>query len=155
MHNFILCIFSACCFYNTFPIVYRLWQEGWRDAVCYKFAQEYSGTYGWWSFLFYLSKFYEFGDTWIVMWKGRKPIFLQEFHHIGAVIGMWLVLTSKCTCGYIFVVENSFIHTIMYFYYGTSSWGIRFPFKFIITLLQMVQFITGMVIRINTNCFFW
>jgi len=144
LHNAVLCIFSASCFLNTFPVIFRLWQEGWKDAVCFKIEQEYHGAYGFWTWLFYMSKFYEFGDTWIVQWKGRRPIFLQTFHHVGAVLGMWIVVTGRSTAGYIFVVENSFIHTIMYFYYCCSSWGIQFPFKFMITICQMVQFVTGM-----------
>ena len=61
---------------------------------------------------------------------------------------MWGVLVTQCTGGYLFVVENSFIHTIMYFYYAMSSINIRLPGKFIITQAQMIQFITGNIIAL-------
>jgi len=153
-HNAILCIFSLLCFVNTAPIAKRLWNNGWETAVCQQWSLEYSNVYGFWSYLFYLSKFYEFVDTWIVMFKGRKPIFLQTFHHVGAVVGMWLCLASKSTGGYIFVVENSFIHTIMYFYYAVSILGYKPKFKYIITVLQMVQFVVGNSIAVLQICIY-
>ena len=155
LHNLILCIFSVLCFLNTFPVIYNFFINiGWRKASCGLIQEQYKYDYGYWSFLFYLSKYYEFLDTYIVIWKGRRPIFLQKFHHIGAVIGMWLVITTKSTCGYIFVVENSFIHSIMYLYYALSVWKIKIPFKFIITMLQMIQFISGMSLGLVQIIFF-
>eukprot|EP00483_Globobulimina_turgida_P007971 UN07987 len=154
-HNLALCIFSILCFYNTAPVIYDMMVNiGWKKASCGLIQKEYESNYGFWTFLFYLSKYYEFVDTYIVIWKKRRPIFLQKFHHFGAVIGMWLIITTRSTCGYIFVVENSFIHSIMYFYYALSVWKIKTPFKFIITMLQMIQFISGMSLGINQFVFF-
>ena len=155
LHNLILCIFSVLCFINTAPVIYNFMVNiGWRKASCGLIQKEYESNYGFWSFLFYLSKYYEFLDTYIVIWKGRRPIFLQKFHHMGAVIGMWFVITTRSTCGYIFVVENSFIHSIMYLYYALSVWKIKIPFKFMITILQMIQFISGMSLGIVQLVFF-
>ena len=149
LHNLALCIFSVLCFVSTVPVIYNLMANvGWTKASCGLIQKEYDSDFGFWSYLFYLSKYYEFADTFILIWKGRRPIFLQKFHHIGAVVGMWLVITSRSTCGYIFVVFNSFIHSIMYLYYALTVWKIRIPFKSIITMLQMVQFVTGMSLGI-------
>jgi len=144
-HNLLLCIFSFLTFYNTFPLIFNLFRTyGFRDAITNgEFEKLYDGTYGYWSHLFYLSKFYEFADTWIVLLRGKKPIFLQVFHHIGAVIGMWLITITKCTSGYLFVVENSFIHTIMYLYYARSILGIQCKNKHFITIAQITQFFLG------------
>jgi len=143
-HNVILCVFSLLTFINTFPIVYQLFKEhGFRGALIGKFEKLYDGHYGYWSHLFYLSKFYEFVDTWIVLSKGKKPLFLQVYHHMGAVLGMWLVTITKSTCGYLFVVENSFIHTMMYFYYAMSVLGFQFKNKHLITTAQIIQFVVG------------
>jgi len=160
LHNIILCVFSLLCFINTAPVTKRLWDNGWENAVCSQWRVEYTKVYGFWTYLFYLSKFYEFIDTWIVMYKGRKPLFLQTFHHVGAVIGMWFCLATKSTGGYIFVVENTFIHTIMYFYYAISILGYKPSFKYIITMLQMTQFAVGnsiavLQILVYRNCMAW
>jgi hypothetical protein len=37
-------------------------------------------------FLFYLSKYYEYIDTFILYAQRKTPIFLQTFHLVGAVI---------------------------------------------------------------------
>jgi len=149
LHNILLCIFSATCFYRTFPIVSDIFfRGGFNGAICQKelenlYSNGIEGVYGFWTYLFYLSKFYEFIDTFIVIARGRRPIFLQTFHHCGAVLGMWGILVTQSTGGFLFVVENSLIHTIMYFYYAMSSINIRLPGKYIITQAQMIQFIVG------------
>ena len=130
IHNLILAIFSAVCFINTVPIVYQSFAaKGYSQFVC-DFHTLYDpevSTFGYWSYLFYLSQYYEFIDTWIVIARGRRPIFLQEYHHVGAVIAMWGITVTKSAGGYVFVIENSFIHTIMYTYYASSVIGYRFP----------------------------
>lgn len=47
---------------------------------------------------------------------------------------------------YIFCLLNSFIHTIMYAYYGATAAGFRFSAKPLITLTQIIQFIAGFVL---------
>ena len=130
VHNLVLAIFSLLCFINTAPIIYNLFANyGFSEGICQFhtiYVSEIS-TFGYWSYLFYLSKYWEFIDTWIVMARGRKPIFLQEYHHIGAVIGMWGITVTKSSAGYLFIVQNSFIHTIMYTYYAFSVIGYKFP----------------------------
>jgi hypothetical protein len=105
-----------------------------------------------WAWTFYLSKMYEFLDTFILCWKKSKPIFLQVYHHVGAVFAMWWVVKCDCPLNWAWVVQNSFIHSIMYFYYAMTTIGIRPPGKQILTLLQIIQFILG-----NIYCFggFW
>ena len=139
-HNVILSIFSILCFINTFPILYNIFSTfGYESAVCDNHLNIIYDTpnYGLWNWLFYMSKFYEFIDTWIVMARGRRPITLQVYHHCGAVFGMWLNTVMRTSFGYLFVCENSFIHTIMYFYYAMSVLGINMKAKFVITILPM------------------
>jgi len=143
-HNMLLCIFSLLCFWYTAPIMYDLFERySWRDVACYEISKQYDGTFGFWANLFYLSKYYEFIDTLIVIAKGRRPITLQVFHHCGAVFGMWALNVTRSSAGYLFVVENSFIHTIMYFYYALSLLGVERKSKFILTIMQMIQFVIG------------
>mmetsp|Transcript_20978 Transcript_20978/g.18494 ORF Transcript_20978/g.18494 Transcript_20978/m.18494 type:complete len:276 (-) Transcript_20978:242-1069(-) len=146
IHNLVLAIFSLGTFINTAPILYNIVSEyGLYDGLCNRVEAAYTETsYGFWVHAFYLSKFYEFVDTWIVIARGRRPITLQVYHHCGAVIGLWLIMVAKASASFWFVVENSFIHTIMYSYYACSVVGIKFRYKFIITMLQMWQFIIGL-----------
>ncbi|EGW31575.1 uncharacterized protein SPAPADRAFT_62191 [Spathaspora passalidarum NRRL Y-27907] len=97
---------------------------------------------GWW---FYMSKFYEVLDTIIILLKGRPSSLLQSYHHAGAMMCMWAGVRFQSPPIWIFVVFNSFIHTLMYFYYTLSCLHIRVPmiFKRVLTSLQITQFVVG------------
>lgn len=147
-HNLVLCIFSWVVFINVFPEIYSNIFAGehgsnyfvnWQSFQCS--AMSSSELY--WSYLFYLSKIWEFIDTWIILWKGRKPSTLQTYHHMGAVFACWLQVIVRGKSFWIFLCLNSFIHTIMYAYYCCTTLGYRFKFKFLITVLQLTQFVVG------------
>lgn len=80
-----------------FSDVGRIWNEG-------------LAFYGW---LFYLSKFYEVIDTFIILAKGKKSSLLQTYHHAGAMLCMWAGIRYMSPPIWMFVFVNSFIHTIM------------------------------------------
>lgn len=147
IHNLLLCIFSFACFINTFPIfVSLIWNKGWGQGICAIKGESANMSvtgYGYWSYLFMLSKYYEVIDTYIVIAKGRRPINLQIYHHIGAMIGCSWFHYDKSVGSFIFMVPNAFVHSIMYFYYALSVLKIKIPFKSLITSLQMIQFIFG------------
>jgi len=139
-HNALLCGFSWVCFINVFPEVFgAITQNGWRSFACTAMSENEL----FWSYLFYLSKIYEFVDTAIIIYKGRKPSTLQTYHHMGAVFACWLQVIVKGKSFWVFLCLNSFIHTIMYAYYCATTLGYRFKFKFVITILQMTQFVVG------------
>ena len=140
-HNLILTAYSGWTFYNA----YHLLTEMGLDPIMNKNGLTVLSNkhfYGL-TYLFYMSKYYEFFDTWIHLLKNRNPSFLQVYHHIGAVIDMYLLTKYKVDCAFIFVLFNSFVHTVMYTYYAISIFGIRLPVKPLITVLQLVQFIVG------------
>lgn len=106
--------------------------------------------------VFYLSKIYEFVDTFIMLVKGnlRQVSFLHVYHHVTVSMIMWLI-TYAAPGGdaYYSVVLNSFVHVVMYTYYGLSSaigpvpsvrkrwlwWGSY------LTRFQMAQFVSMML----------
>ena len=63
---------------------------------------------------------------------------------------MWGCLVARSYSGHVFMVLNSFIHTIMYFYYAMSSINIRLPGKKHITQAQMIQFVIANGIAFTT-----
>jgi hypothetical protein len=96
-----------------------------------------------WVWNFYVSKYYELLDTAILLMKGKPSSFLQTFHHSGSIIGMWVMTTTHAPAAWIFVLFNSFIHTIMYFYYTLTCLGYRPTWKRILTTMQITQFLVG------------
>lgn len=109
--------------------------------------------FGWW---FYISKFYEVLDTIIILLKGRPSSLLQSYHHAGAMMSMWAGIRYQSPPIWIFVVFNSFIHSLMYFYFSLSCLHIRVPnlFKRVLTTLQITQFVVGGSLAI-VHSFIW
>ncbi|KND04227.1 uncharacterized protein SPPG_01658 [Spizellomyces punctatus DAOM BR117] len=150
LHNAALCIFSAATFLGMAPKwVANLRSRGLYDAFCDRNEEVWNDSLFYWSWLFYLSKYYEIVDTVIILLKGRRTSILQSYHHAGAIISMWLCVHSHATATWIFVVFNSFIHTIMYLYYALTTVGLRPPGKQYLTRMQITQFLVGGSIAIT------
>jgi hypothetical protein len=75
----------------------RLWNEG-------------LAFWGWW---FYLSKFYEVLDTFIILAKGKRSSTLQTYHHTGAMMCMWAGIRYMSPPIWMFAFLNSGIHAMM------------------------------------------
>jgi hypothetical protein len=92
--------------------------------------------------LFTYSKIWEFLDTYLILAKGQPTIFLQKYHHVGALICWWLCCYYESSQIHKTVLCNAFVHTIMYSYYLASLLGYKYTsLKPYITSLQLIQFI--------------
>ncbi|CAK7270743.1 hypothetical protein SEPCBS57363_004259 [Sporothrix epigloea] len=113
----------------------RMWNEG-------------LAFYGW---LFYLSKFYEVLDTFIILAKGKYSSTLQTYHHAGAMMCMWAGMRYMSSPIWMFVFMNSFIHTLMYSYFTFTAFSVRVPTKVkrSLTSAQITQFLVGASIAMS------
>ena len=139
IHNGLVVVFNAWTFVTLSQILYNngivfqsnyYFQNPQFDKVIY---------------LFYISKYYEFIDTFLLYLNGKSPIFLQKYHHIGAVICWHLCYVYKVDAIWISSFCNSFVHIIMYSYYLGCLLKInqvRFIKKYI-TSLQISQLLCG------------
>lgn len=75
----------------------RLWNEG----------------LAFWGWIFYVSKFYEVVDTFIIVAKGKRSATLQTYHHAGAMLCMWAGIRYMSPPIWMFVFMNSGIHSMM------------------------------------------
>jgi len=125
----------------------RLWNEG----------------LAFWGFWFYLSKFYEVLDTFIIIAKGKRSSTLQTYHHTGAMLCMWAGIRFMSPPIWMFAFINSLIHTLMvclcsnvavtpnadshsqYTYYTLTSLSLKVPhrIKRTLTTMQIMQFLIG------------
>ncbi|KAK7742116.1 hypothetical protein SLS53_004702 [Cytospora paraplurivora] len=107
----------------------RIWNEG-------------LAFYGW---IFYLSKFYEVLDTFIILAKGKLSSTLQTYHHAGAMMCMWAGMRYMSAPIWMFAFVNSGIHALMYTYYTLSVFNVHVPLivKRTLTSLQITQFLVG------------
>jgi len=102
----------------------------------------------WW---YYFSKCLEFMDTifFVVRKKNSQVSFLHVYHH-ASMFPIWWIGVKWVAGGQSFfgALMNSFIHVIMYTYYGISVMGPEYQkylwWKRYLTKLQLVQFVTGM-----------
>mmetsp|Transcript_10511 Transcript_10511/g.15790 ORF Transcript_10511/g.15790 Transcript_10511/m.15790 type:complete len:288 (+) Transcript_10511:39-902(+) len=89
----------------------------------------------------YLFKYYELLDTIFLALK-HKPIgFLHAYHHPATLVLAWAQLLDSTGVQWVVIVLNLFVHTIMYFYYAMAALKIKMPWKRIVTITQIVQFI--------------
>ncbi|GAA5880703.1 hypothetical protein JCM8547_007570 [Rhodosporidiobolus lusitaniae] len=153
-HNVFLAAYSAWTFVGTAPQIFGAFWRGWvSDGVAgltHAFCDSQlsvwgSNTFPRYTYIFYLSKYYEIVDTAILLLKGKKVGMLQSYHHMGAVWTMFAGYRSQAMPIWLFCVFNSFIHTVMYCYYAVTSMKLPFP-QFIkrnITRMQITQFLIG------------
>ncbi|ODQ79586.1 hypothetical protein BABINDRAFT_161971 [Babjeviella inositovora NRRL Y-12698] len=166
LHNIFLCVYSAWTFvgmlstianviHNYLPGYFNIdlspypktsvfWQAicNVEQGILTTTVPKNLSFYGFW---FYMSKFYEVLDTIIILLKGKPSSLLQSYHHSGAMLCMWSGVRYQSSPIWIFVVFNSFIHTLMYLYYTLCCLHIRVPtlFKRSLTALQIFQFVFG------------
>ncbi|KAM0687390.1 hypothetical protein COBT_001371 [Conglomerata obtusa] len=145
LHNIILCIFSLTVFISTAPIIYTSFKDNNLISFMKDRDKTMQNQLHFWIWLFYISKIYEIVDSLILHWNKRPTSFLQMYHHAGAIICCWMLVRCDTHLPWIFVVLNSFIHTLMYFYYLLTTLKIGVPrfYKRLITRMQIVQFVSG------------
>ncbi|CDK25353.1 unnamed protein product [Kuraishia capsulata CBS 1993] len=166
-HNIGLCAYSLWTLVGMTSTMYKVYlnfKEGlgnfkhfnrgeiFWEAVCdidkgiwFNNAEQNIKGLGFYAFWFYISKFYEIVDTIIILLKGKEASLLQSYHHSGAMLSMWSGVRLASPPIWIFVCFNSFIHSVMYFYFTLSCLHVRVPkfAKQILTSLQIFQFIFG------------
>ncbi|CAI2174781.1 6253_t:CDS:2 [Funneliformis geosporum] len=129
LHNLALCVFSIITFINmgsAFFMNFVKHRDSFTDAVIYEVI-----------------------DTVIILLKGRRSSFLQTYHHAGAMITMWSGMNFKAPPIWIFVVFNSFIHSVMYAYYAATCIGFSPPGKQYLTTMQIIQFLIGTPLAVS------
>jgi len=135
IHNGGLSVFSLYIFISLSRII---WLHGIHFQSGYYFnIAEFDRL----ALVFYVSKYYEFADIALVLLQKKNPLFLQKFHHIGAVICWHLCYVYKIDAIWTANLINSLIHTIMYSYYLLSLYKIPHikKIKVLITGLQLIQ----------------
>jgi hypothetical protein len=142
-HNLALIYFSATMFAALTNVIF--WEYGIAFRHQYYLQHVPIQTLIWWV---YVSKYYEYIDTALLYASGKTPIFLQKFHHIGAVLVWHMAYMHQCD----FIVYVSWlncgVHSIMYSYYFATLFTKKIPriIKKTITTLQIAQLATGVLV---------
>jgi len=143
IHNLFLCFAS---FFVALLIILELLsfrEKGynWFRIYCSLNYQEQQNFLTLLYYINYLLKYYELIDTIFLALK-HKPIgFLHAYHHPATLVLTWGQLVDATGVQWVVILLNLFVHCVMYFYYGLSAMKIEVPFKKIVTILQILQFI--------------
>jgi len=126
--------------------IWRAYRDGGMEAiVCDENSLQQRGSLGFWFYIFYLSKFYEFFDTWILILRKKPVIFLHWFHHFTTAFLCWTGIVATQGVQWFIVSLNGSVHVIMYYYYLQSTVGKEPYWKRYITQIQMSQFVLDLI----------
>ena len=123
--------------------------HGWKKSVCD--AVIVYGQGGLWSFFFCLSKAPELIDTYFIVLRKQKLIFLHWYHHITVFMYCWYSYSYITNAQQWFITMNYFVHSIMYAYYALRASGLYRPpiwISMVITSLQLLQMIVGVWVNV-------
>ncbi|XP_038052974.1 elongation of very long chain fatty acids protein 6-like [Patiria miniata] len=149
--NVLLGGFSLFGVWRSVPVLATaLYYNGWHSTVCDN-VYYHKDFVGIWGLLFTLSKIPELGDTFFIVLRKQKLMFLHWYHHASVPLFVFAVYGDRAAPGVWFTAMNYFVHGLMYPYFGVRAAGYRLP-KFVamtITSLQIVQMLMGNVLVIH------
>jgi len=134
-----------------YPTLYHIFQGKFFLFMCLPVELKYYPWHGihvlgiW---LFGLSKVIEFGDTVFLVLRKKPVSLLHWYHHTSVLAFTSFSIVVRSPQGWVFAIVNSFVHSIMYFYYFLTGIGIRPWWAIYITQLQILQMIIGVCVAI-------
>eukprot|EP00290_Baffinella_frigidus_P016041 CAMPEP_0180212570 /NCGR_PEP_ID=MMETSP0987-20121128/13574_1 /TAXON_ID=697907 /ORGANISM="non described non described, Strain CCMP2293" /LENGTH=269 /DNA_ID=CAMNT_0022170253 /DNA_START=185 /DNA_END=994 /DNA_ORIENTATION=- len=149
LHNGILCLLSLAMFLGaSYEAFARSQQEGVEWLFCEVPGTEATGGVYFWSYIYYLSKFLEFGDTVFKVLK-RKPLdFLHVYHHAVVALMCWNWMTFAQSLQTLGLLANTGIHVVMYYYFALTIYRPPPWWKKFVTMGQIVQFQSSLVLAL-------
>ncbi|XP_034041614.1 elongation of very long chain fatty acids protein 5 [Thalassophryne amazonica] len=134
-------------FYMFYELVAAMWEGGYnfycQNTHSSQEADVKITKVLWW---YYFSKLIEFMDTFFfILRKNNHQITFLHIYHHASMPNIWWFVMNWIPCGhsYFGASLNSFVHVVMYSYYGLSSIPAMRPYlwwKKYITQLQLIQF---------------
>lgn len=142
--NVCLALFSLLGLMRTSGFVLSFLRlRGLHSSVCVE--PVVSGPYGFWCWLFVLSKVPELGDTVFIVLRKQPLIFLHWFHHMSVLLLVWVANSDSFSIGGSFITMNFAVHSFMYSYFACKAMGLRVPKVWAqgITSSQLLQMVVG------------
>jgi fatty acid elongase 3 len=145
-HNIFLTVLSFFMFAGAcLGALGNVWEKGFfHGYLCEQDRDPMHGSTWFWAYIFYLSKYYELVDSYLLVFKKKDLIFLHVWHHVVMPYVCWAGLEGKwCMALLTSTIFNAFVHVVMYAYYTLVDLGISVWWKKYLTQLQISQFLTG------------
>jgi hypothetical protein len=141
---------SLCAFLSAGGSLASLVCEGFkqsRGSVASPSLTLNSGSLFFWCYVFYLSKYYDFFDTLLLVLRKKDLGFLHMYHHASLPLLCILTMNNWRLPVWTGAIINSGVHVVMYYYFGLRM---AYPDRKIwwrkyVTVLQIAQFSLGFV----------
>lgn len=151
LHNFFLAILSFVMAAGIIEELIRIVKESTdfgnfcSKTYCLPHGTRLVGPLYFWSYIYHCSKTYELLDSlFIILRKKHTGItVLHVFHHSIMLFQVLEWFYGHMTFVWFATWINSSVHVIMYVYYALSIMGIKFKYRFLITIIQLIQFFLG------------
>jgi len=148
LHNLFLCVASGFLAVLMFCKILAFHQSEnlpWFEVLCGLTFGQQRGLMTLLHYWNHLLKYYELVDTLFLVLK-KKPInFLHAYHHPATLVLTWTQITDAIGIQWMVIWLNLCVHTVMYFYYGLAAMNIQMPFKQLVTVFQIVQFLLDLL----------
>jgi len=146
--NLWLAVFSIA---GALVTTVALWQECQKHGLVSSYTKAkdfFEGTSGLWTFLFFMSKIGELGDTIFIVLRKKPLMFLHWYHHVATLNYGLMSYIDKSAFNTWIVWLNFSVHAIMYSYYFAAACSIRAPayFSRLLTSCQITQFLITLAI---------
>lgn len=157
VHNMILSGWSLLmfcgCAYELFAR--RQQAQTWDWLFCEDMSVAKGPLY-FWTYIFYISKYYEMFDTVLALLKGSSPphFGLHVYHHALVPHMVWHWLEYCGTLQFPGLLFNAGVHVVMYAYYTLRLLNVPTPWKSWVTRLQIIQFMTSMGLLVTTVVYY-
>eukprot|EP01018_Ginkgo_biloba_P011946 Gb_34824 [translate_table: standard] len=151
IHNFILLIISLIIFVGCWEATAVEIKETrwiWRKSksvpewiLCFPLGTRPTGRVFFWSYAFYLSKYYEFFNTFIRILRKMPLGFLHIFHHMMVVCMCFLWLEFSQSLQILGILTNTLVHMIIYSRFFCCNDELPPPYTKLAANCQIVQFV--------------
>jgi len=149
VHNSVLCFGSFIMVLGIVTELVRAYFEGGMEALlCDVNGVQLRGNLYNWYYIFFLSKFYEFVDTFILVLRKKPITFLHCFHHFITALVCWLGLYDQVALQWPTIGLNGTVHVFMYYYYLAVSFNSDLWWKKYLTTMQIAQFCVDIVLTL-------
>jgi len=146
VHNTFLCFGSFVMLLAMVKELIPVVQKGGLESLtCDSNKFQLEGNLYFWFYIFFLSKFYEFLDTYILILR-KKPInFLHCYHHFITAFLCWVGLVTELSTQWVIITINALVHVFMYYYYLAQTLNTDIWWKKYLTTAQIIQFVIDLI----------
>ncbi|CAG7827612.1 unnamed protein product [Allacma fusca] len=152
--NFWLGLGCFMGFYRALPEVIHVYNgpDGVHRSLC--IFNEHTSRAAFWGLLNIMSRVLELGGTAFIILKKKPLIFLHWYHHVTVLIYSWYFYESYEISLRVFGIVNSFVHSVVYFYFVLKGLGVKMPRKLamFLTAVQLSEMFFGIAVNLyNLN----